>query len=32
MKSVGAAWRESDAEAIRNQTAERRLNRHNIQK
>ncbi len=32
MKSVGAAWRESDAEAARNQTAERRLDRHNIRK
>lgn len=30
MKSVGAAWRESDAESLRISTAEKRLNQHNI--
>ena len=32
MKSVGAAWRDSNAEAARMQTAERRLDQHNTRK
>lgn len=32
LKSVGAAWRESDAETLRIRTAEKRLNQHNSRK